>query len=116
MLIIGCDFHTRYQQIAMMDEATGELVERRLAHESGEASATKSQEGGFHSARARGKAGLFPELLPVPDAGSFVEDAEADLVGQHQDLAAVMRLVREHVSEHGSSGGPRLRPTAAREL
>ena len=37
MLIIGCDFHTRYQQIAMMDEATGELVERRLDHESGEA-------------------------------------------------------------------------------
>ena len=25
MKIIGCDFHTRYQQIAMMDEATGEL-------------------------------------------------------------------------------------------
>ena len=30
MMIIGCDFHTRYQQIAMVDEATGELVERRL--------------------------------------------------------------------------------------
>ena len=29
MLIIGCDFHTRYQQIAMLDEATGELIERR---------------------------------------------------------------------------------------
>ena len=27
-MIIGCDFHTRYQQIAMMDEATGELTER----------------------------------------------------------------------------------------
>ncbi len=39
MLIIGCDFHTRYQQIAMMDQATGELVERRLEHESGEARA-----------------------------------------------------------------------------
>jgi transposase len=39
MLIIGCDFHTRYQQIAMMDEATGELTERRLDHESGEAHA-----------------------------------------------------------------------------
>ena len=37
MLIIGCDFHTRYQQIAMLDEATGEVVERRLDHESGEA-------------------------------------------------------------------------------
>ncbi|MGH9684561.1 MAG: hypothetical protein ACRD4S_13240, partial [Candidatus Acidiferrales bacterium] len=33
MMIIGCDFHTRYQQIAMMDDATGELVERRLDHE-----------------------------------------------------------------------------------
>ncbi len=39
MMIIGCDFHTRYQQIAMMDEATGELIERRLDHESGEAHA-----------------------------------------------------------------------------
>jgi len=39
MLIIGCDFHTRYQQIAMMDEVTGELTERRLDHESGEAHA-----------------------------------------------------------------------------
>jgi transposase len=39
MLIIGCDFHTRYQQIAMMDTLTGELTERRLDHESGEARA-----------------------------------------------------------------------------
>jgi hypothetical protein len=39
MKIIGCDFHTRYQQIAMLDEATGELIERRLDHESGEAQA-----------------------------------------------------------------------------
>lgn len=39
MLIIGCDFHTRYQQIAMLDTLTGELTERRLDHESGEAHA-----------------------------------------------------------------------------
>ncbi|MDE3171227.1 MAG: IS110 family transposase [Acidobacteriota bacterium] len=39
MLIIGCDFHTRYQQIAMVDNATGELTERRLEHENGEANA-----------------------------------------------------------------------------
>ena len=37
MMIIGCDIHPRYQQIAMMEEATGELTERRLDHESGEA-------------------------------------------------------------------------------
>jgi transposase len=40
MLIIGCDFHTRYQQIAMAEDSTGELLcERRLHHEGGEAEA-----------------------------------------------------------------------------
>ena len=37
MMIIGCDFHSRYQQIAMVDTAGGEMVERRLEHASGEA-------------------------------------------------------------------------------
>src|SRR5258706_7692344 len=36
MIIIGCDFHTRYQQIAMLNTETGEVVERRLEHENGE--------------------------------------------------------------------------------
>jgi predicted flap endonuclease-1-like 5' DNA nuclease len=31
MLIIGCDFHTRFQQIAMVDTTTGEMIERRLS-------------------------------------------------------------------------------------
>src|SRR5437660_4749715 len=40
MIIIGCDFHTRYQQIAMANDETGELLlERRLEHASGEANA-----------------------------------------------------------------------------
>ena len=33
MIIIGCDFHTRIQQIAMLDPSTGEIVERCLEHE-----------------------------------------------------------------------------------
>src|SRR6266581_2609572 len=39
MKIVGCDVHTRYQQIAMLDTDIGELVERRLEHENGEARA-----------------------------------------------------------------------------
>ncbi|HKV96534.1 MAG TPA: IS110 family transposase [Gammaproteobacteria bacterium] len=39
MKIVGCDLHTRYQQVVMLDDETGELVERRLEHESGEARA-----------------------------------------------------------------------------
>ncbi len=37
MLIIGVDFHSRFQQIAMVDTETGELIERRLEHGNGEA-------------------------------------------------------------------------------
>jgi len=37
MIIIGCDLHTRLQQIALLDTTTGEVVERRLEHEDGEA-------------------------------------------------------------------------------
>ena len=37
MLIKGCDLHTRFQQIALLDTTTGEIVTRRLEHEKGEA-------------------------------------------------------------------------------
>ena len=40
MLIIGGDFHARFQQIAMLDPQTGELAERRLEHENREARAS----------------------------------------------------------------------------
>lgn len=39
MLIIGCDLHTRYQEIAMLDTTSGEMVTRQLEHEKGEAKA-----------------------------------------------------------------------------
>ena len=32
LLIIGCDYHPSFQQIAMLDSDTGELQERRLKH------------------------------------------------------------------------------------
>lgn len=32
MLIIGCDYHPGFQQIAYVDTETGEFQERRLQH------------------------------------------------------------------------------------
>src|SRR6202142_3211592 len=32
MMIIGCDYHPSFQQIAYVDTETGELQERRLQH------------------------------------------------------------------------------------
>ena len=37
MFIIGCDFHSRFEQIAMLNPETGEIIKRRLEHENGEA-------------------------------------------------------------------------------
>ena len=39
MSIIGCDLHSRYQVIAMLETETGEVITRRLEHENGEAKA-----------------------------------------------------------------------------
>jgi transposase len=47
MNIIGCDLHSRHQNVAWMEEATGEIRSRRLAHENGEARA-------FYLSRPRG--------------------------------------------------------------
>jgi len=37
MMIIGCDYHPRFQKIALLDKATGEIRVYRLEHENGEA-------------------------------------------------------------------------------
>ena len=37
MFIIGCDYHPRFQMIAMLDTTTGEVKVLRLEHENGEA-------------------------------------------------------------------------------
>jgi transposase len=36
-IMIGCDYHPRWQMIAILEKATGELRVRRLEHENGEA-------------------------------------------------------------------------------
>jgi transposase len=37
MKITGCDFHPSFQQIAMLDLETKEVVKKKLHHASGEA-------------------------------------------------------------------------------
>ena len=37
MKIVGCDFHPRWQQVAVFDTETGELAERKLVNGDGEA-------------------------------------------------------------------------------
>jgi Transposase len=37
MIIVGCDFHPSFQQVAMLDTETGATEEHKLMHTSGEA-------------------------------------------------------------------------------
>lgn len=37
MIIVGCDFHPSWQQVAVFDAESGEVVERKLRHQEGEA-------------------------------------------------------------------------------
>jgi transposase len=37
MIIVGCDFHPGWQQVAIFDASTGEVAERKLVHGDGEA-------------------------------------------------------------------------------
>jgi transposase len=65
MIIIGCDLHTRTQQIAMLDTATGEVVERRLEHENGEAKRFYAglKEAALVGVESTGFARWFQEML-----------------------------------------------------
>ena len=79
MLIIGCDFHSRFQQIAMVDTETGELVKRRLAHSNGDAQ--KFYAGLQRPVRvgmeATGYAQWFEQLLAQLGHELWVGDAAA---------------------------------------
>jgi len=37
MWIIGCDYHPRMQEVALVETETGEYDERQLSHDHGEA-------------------------------------------------------------------------------
>jgi hypothetical protein len=93
MKIVGCDLHTRYQQIAMLDQETGELIERRLEHESGEARA-------FYAAlsapvrvgiEATGHTRWFERMLAELGHELWIGDAaqiRASMVRKHKDRCA----------------------------
>ena len=68
--------------------------------------------GSLSLPRTTGEATLFPQLDLVPHAeGSLVGQLLAELVCEHNQLAAVMRFVRKHVAEHARAGGQCGSPT-----
>ena len=78
MIIIGCDFHTRFQQIAMLDSESGEMIERRLEHEGGEAQAFYAGLAGARvGMESTGYARWFERMLAEQGHELWVGDAAA---------------------------------------
>jgi transposase len=90
-MIIGCDLHSRYQVIAMLEPGTGEVVDRRLEHENGEAK-------GFYASLPK------PSLIGIEATGytQWFERMAAELghelwVGDPAEIWA--RSVRRQVTD-----------------
>jgi transposase len=104
MLIIGCDYHPSFQQIAFVDTDTGELQERRLEHrEEAEkfyrdlaAQGMKIRVGMEASGQARWFERLLGEMnfeLWVGDATEIARKRERKQKTDRQDAQHILKLM-----------------------
>jgi transposase len=104
MIIIGCDYHPGFQQIAFVDTETGELQERRLQHrEEAEkfyrelaAQGMKVRVGMEASGHARWFERLLAELnfeLWIGDATEIARKRERKQKTDRQDAQHILRLL-----------------------
>src|ERR1700732_1463697 len=104
MLIIGCDYHPSFQQIAFVDTDTGELQERRLEHrEEAEkfyrelaAQGMKVRVGMEASGHARWFERLLAELnieLWIGDAAEIHRKSERKQKTDRQNAQHILRLL-----------------------
>ena len=79
MIIIGCDYHPSFQQIAFVDTKTGELQELRLAHREAAEKFYRDLAAGGGKLRvgmeASGQARWFERLLAELQIELWIGDA-----------------------------------------
>jgi transposase len=106
MLIIGCDYHPGFQQIAFLDNETGEVGDRRLVHrEEAEQFYGKLQEQGLQvrvGMEASGHARWFERLLQelqfelwIGDAAEIRTKRVRKQKTDRQDAQLLLRLMIE---------------------
>src|SRR6202047_4983830 len=104
MIIIGCDYHPGFQQIALVDTETGDYGEQRLAHSEGAekfyrdlaAQGMKVRVGMEASGHARWFERLLAELnieLWIGDAAEIHRKRERKQKTDRQDAQHILRLL-----------------------
>jgi len=105
MMIIGCDFHPSWQQIAWVDTETGETGEQKLGHASGEARKFYEQLRApvLVGMEATGNSQWFVEMVEDLGHAIWIGDAAAIRASyvrrqktDKRDAAHILRLLREH--------------------
>ena len=105
MHLIGCDFHTRFQQIAMVDSVTGEILNRRLDHGTGEAHRFYAalQAPARIGMEATGRTQWFERLLAEQGHELWAGDAAQIRAGvvrkqktDRRDASHILQLLRGH--------------------
>jgi len=105
MKIIGCDFHPGYQQMAMLDQGTGEVFEKTLSHE------RKEEVRSFYAAlegpvrvgiEASGQSQWFEEVLVelghevwIGDAAKIRACSERKQKTDRRDALLLLQLLTE---------------------
>jgi len=105
MKIIGCDFHPSYQQIAMLDSVSGEIVEKALSHERKEEVRTfyAGLEGSVRvGIEASGQSQWFERMLAelghevwIGDAAKIRASCERKQKTDRRDAELLLRLLAE---------------------
>jgi transposase len=104
MLIVGCDFHPSWQQIAWLDSETGETGEGKLVHAAGEAKKFYEQlpVPALIGMEATGNSQWFIELVEDMGHAIWIGDAaqiRASYVRKQKtdkrDAAHILKLVTE---------------------
>ena len=104
MLIVGCDYHPRWQQVAWFDTETGEIGEQKLLNGDGEAERWYGQlpVPSLIGLEATGNSQWFLDLLNQQDHEVWVGDAaeiRASYVrrqkNDRRDAGHVLKLLRE---------------------
>ena len=105
MMIIGCDYHPSWQQIAWFDSETGEVGQRKLVHADGEARVFYEQVLGpaLIGIEATGNSQWFVEMVEDLGHGVWIGDAaqiRASYVRRQKtdkrDAAHILKLMMEN--------------------
>jgi len=107
MLIIGCDYHPAFQQIAFVDTDTGDYGEQRLAHSEGAEKFYRDLAGQGKKVRvgmeASGHARWFERLMAelnfelwIGDATEIARKRERKQKTDRQDAQHILQLLMEN--------------------